>query len=293
MGLGIHELNAISYVKNRFGPLGKVATFGRQGLSGTYKSSSGKIYTGYCEPLLIEEFGATEVHSYDFSDYEGATHIYDLGCALPVSSEYNLVIDGGTSEHIFNISQSLLNASKLTTTPGIVVHFLPANSFCGHGMYQVSPELFFSLYSKDNGFDTEVFVARYYGLNCYKSWYRVEKPRRGKRVEFSSKSSVGLIVIARKSNDSPLEHIYQSDYRQTWMIGSINNNGEDSNLAAKIKALLVSVGLFKPAKNTVNWLRSLRDLVDFKSHENIRRESVEGLLRVYKKQGDSEALHSR
>ena len=281
MALGVHELNAIKWVHQRFGALGKVATLGRQG-TGAYTSRSGQVYeAGYCESLLMNEFGATVVHSFDFSDYEGATHIFDLGRPLPIRSEYNLVIDGGTSEHVFNISQSLVNASNLVAASGVVVHFLPANSFCGHGMYQVSPEVFFSLYSKSNGFDTDVFIASYDGPNCFKYWYQVERPSKGERVELSSKDSIGVIVIARKTHSKSLEDVFQSDYTQAWSGKRLNEAEGQSSIKKSIKKFLIFFGLFDFAKGILSYYRAClkKYPYDFKSHQNLKRIDIKKLIK--------------
>jgi hypothetical protein len=278
MGLGRHEINAIRLVYQRFGPLGRVATLGRQCLAGAYTSRSGQVYQGFCESLLTSEFGATVVHSYDFSDYEGATHIHDLGRPLPQVSEYDLVLDSGTSEHIFNISQSLLNAARLVKPHGIVLHCLPSNSFCGHGMYQVSPELFFSLYSVRNGFATEVFLAEYFGFNCFKYWYRVEEPRNLERVEFSSKTSLGVIVVARKGAVASIEGVYQSDYSERWAAAAAGEKIAGSILRSRVKIFLISIGLFVVVKQFINFFRIFLNTVDYKKHGRIRKLSIEKLL---------------
>mgnify|MGYP001329132600 FL=1 len=78
MGIGTTELQFLLYSKNNFGEFKKVLTLGRQqiGIENfeikklLNKDCEYKIYD-YCEELLKDQFGATEVHSIDFSDYEG------------------------------------------------------------------------------------------------------------------------------------------------------------------------------------------------------------------------------
>jgi len=58
---------------------------------------------GYAEPFL-KSLGAREVDSIDASDYESATIIHDMN--LPVADQhktaFDVVLDGGSLEHIFN-----------------------------------------------------------------------------------------------------------------------------------------------------------------------------------------------
>ena len=98
----------------------------------------------------------------DFSNYEGATILHDLNVKLKDGemSKYDTVLDLGTLEHVYNISNALFNLSKLCKVGGQILHVLPANQMCGHGFWQISPELFFSLYSERNGYgQTRVYTA--------------------------------------------------------------------------------------------------------------------------------------
>ena len=144
-------------------PFGRVATIGRQGLHVPPEKVRKLLnlnqeidYGKYCEDLLKAQFGAKSVDSFDNSDYEGATHIVDMNVRLKKQYRYDTVIDGGSLEHIYNAPQALKNLSEMCEEGGQILHMLPANNFCGHGFWQFSPELFFSLYSGKNGYGTNV-----------------------------------------------------------------------------------------------------------------------------------------
>ena len=83
-----------------------------------------------------------------------ATIKHDMN--LPIStnyfSQYDLVVDSGTLEHIFNFPQALINISNILKVGGIVYHFLPACSWLEHGFSQFSAETLMSWY-KINGYD--------------------------------------------------------------------------------------------------------------------------------------------
>ena len=177
MGIDIHALNFLRYT-SRKKTLGRVATIGRQSLLVTPSQinkiigiSAADDFGAFCEDLLLSHFGATAVDSYDYSDYEGATFIVDLNKPLAPSKNYDTVIDCGTVEHVYNVPQALANISSLCSRGGQIVHVSPGNNCCGHGFWQFSPELFFSLYSDANGYlETEVFVADVY------EWQRSDTP---------------------------------------------------------------------------------------------------------------------
>ena len=232
MGIDIHALNFLkyAYTKKAFGD---TLTIGRQGIHVT-KSIIKKIIRTkvdyknkeYCEELLIEYFGAKKVESIDSNAYEKATHIHDMNELIPQSltGKFDTVFDGGCLEHIFNAPQALKNCSLFCKLGGQIIHVLPTNNFCGHGFWQFSPELFFSLYSNENGYtDTEVFIA---DLSETKKWYQVKPLGKGQRVEIMSSNQLYILVrTTLMSNEFRHPNIQQSDYIYTWNnVNNINNN---------------------------------------------------------------------
>lgn len=229
MGIYFHELCFLGYVR-KLGPFGAVATLGRQqihlhtpqlqALLGT--TSQDYWFGQYCEGLLMGEFGATLVESFDASRYEGATHVHDFNTPIDPPRRYDTVIDLGTSEHIFDVAQALRNAAALCATGGQILHVVPGDNLNGHGFWQFSAEAFFSLYCEANGFaETEVIFAE---LRNFKSWHRLRQaPREGRRIEIGSRSPTYLLVRTRKVADilrpERPARVQQSDYATIWEEG--------------------------------------------------------------------------
>jgi SAM-dependent methyltransferase len=214
MGIDIHAVNFLKYASQKK-PLGNVATIGRQHLMIPRDYVK---FGQHCEALLQERFGAQRVDSYDFSDYEGATHIVDMNLPLVPEKQYDTIIDCGCTEHIFNVAQALRNISQLCISGGQIIHVLPANNFCGHGFWQFSPELFFSLYSRANGYnETEVFLA---DLRHPGHWFEVKQPENGQRANVVSNSPLYALCRTAKVCDVPSQNVQQSDYVHTWEKGS-------------------------------------------------------------------------
>jgi len=253
MGVSLHELTLLAHAVNKAEgrELGKCMTLGRQKLvlspvpfTAVANSTGTVTVTGYtkdnvkvdkdgewtfkmkgrlnryvrgdyCEKLLCEEFGAETVHSIDYSSFEGATHIADLSKPLNSIEQYDTIIDFGTTEHIFDVSQVFKNISVITRVGGVILHALPTNNYCGHGFYQFSPELFFSLYSETNGFSqTEVFVADY---TQQKFWVKIDAPSAGRRIKIRpSEGGMGVLVRTVKTNVIKSMSVYQSDYVDRW-----------------------------------------------------------------------------
>jgi len=169
----------------------------------------------YCENLLLQHFGATCVDSWDYSDYEGASHIADMNKPLNERpSAYDTVIDGGSLEHVYNAPRALQNVSELCRDGGQILHISPGNNFCGHGFWQFSPELFFSLYCESNGYaETRVFLASEYRTD---TWYEVMKPERGQRANVISFTPTFVLCRTVKSSKCCHDSVQQSDYIHIW-----------------------------------------------------------------------------
>jgi len=173
----------------------------------------------YAEPFF-RMLGATEIVSFDASDYEQASYIHDFN--LPLDSKFfnhfTTVFDGGTLEHIFNFPQAISNCMEMVSLGGHFLGTTPTNNYSGHGLYQFSPELFFRVFSADNGFAVQSIVSFETGMN----WRAVASPDVvGHRVFVNSQRETLLLIIARKIATVPLftKPVQQSDYTTLWTRG--------------------------------------------------------------------------
>ena len=226
MGIDIHGLHFLKFASTRQ-PFGRVATIGRQGIH-IPKPTLLKLIGAedeeqswpYCESTLMKHFGASLVHSFDNSGYEGATFIHDFNKPITYYETYDTVIDFGSLEHIYNVSQAFANVSALCAVGGQILHALPANNQCGHGFWQFSPELFYSLYSEANGYkETRVFIANTVDET---HWYEVKPPANGGRAEVMSPTP--LVDLVRTRKVGPLrQDVQQSDYAHMWKDGAVED----------------------------------------------------------------------
>ncbi len=176
----------------------------------------------FIDELLKVLFEAKRVVSLEYSDYENSTIIHDM--SLPLNADhheqYDIVIDGGTLEHVFNFPVAIANCMNALKVGGRFFMFTPANNHMGHGFYQFSPELFFRIFQPENGFEIEDIVLlehQFPGveLSPKTRLYSVVDPVKVHgRVGLVNKSPVLMLVHAVRKEIKPIFNSYpiQSDY---------------------------------------------------------------------------------
>lgn len=251
MGLDTNGIRFLLYAKKNNIEFGKTLTLGRQsyqlhpqelrailkenGFSEVDISGLTTDYT-YAEPLL-KRLGALEVQSIDASDYESATRIHDMNNPIPESliQQFDTVLDAGTLEHIFNFPNAIKNCMEMIKPGGHFLGITCANNFSGHGFYQFSPELFFRVFSEDNGFET---IKMFLVINePGKYWYEITDPKKiRKRIIFENSKQSYLYIIARRTSISPIFAVtpQQSDYEHLAWTGENGSIIHKKSLSQKI-----------------------------------------------------------
>lgn len=252
MGINKNDCKILFYSKTKLGvSFSKTLTLGRlelyvskkdiEDLKNDYSKlspnqfSKVKYDTKYSEPLF-ELLGAKQVDSLDFSNYEEATIIHDLNKSI--SEEYHnrfsAIVDGGTIEHVFNFPVAIKSCMDSLEVGGFYIGITPINNQMGHGFYQFSPELYFRIFSPENG-----FIIREMFVRINDDVYRVSDPKEVKsRIELTNSVPTYLIVIAEKIENKPQFQIpQQSDYVNTWNIANSIKTGkqlDDSSLIMNV-----------------------------------------------------------
>ncbi|MDE3080936.1 MAG: class I SAM-dependent methyltransferase [Paracoccaceae bacterium] len=97
---------------------------------------------GFTEALFAA-LGYPPMEAMDFTDKEGAQHIHDLNLPVPeaLHERFDLVIDGGTTEHIFYIGQAIDNCHAMLKPGGVMMGFVACDGWFGHGFFQTGPDV--------------------------------------------------------------------------------------------------------------------------------------------------------
>lgn len=246
-------------------------------------------YGGYGTGLL-DAAGATRITVIDMSSYEGADLIHDMN--VPVREDlhqaFDLVVDGGSLEHIFRPDQALANIMRMVKIGGSVIVWTPANNLCGHGFYQFSPEFFFSALNERTGFriETALLVECVYpGVSLVepRAAYRVRDPREVRtRVGLMSRRPVMLLVRAIKSSHDPEPFAripQQSDYEAHWERGEPPGAGAAHAVRERVRATRIGGALMRRALGMTDKRRfSLRNRAFFSREAPAHPKGLESVL---------------
>lgn len=169
---------------------------------------------------LFRQLGARNIDAMDVSDFEGASVLHDLNRPISdsLAERFSLVFDGGTLEHVFNVTTALESYMKMPRVGGHLILALPANNEMGHGFYQFSPEFFFRTLTSDNGYAIEAMFLAPLFQNA--NWLAVKDPAIvGTRVGLNTGNDYQyLFVVARRLASLSIfqKTPQQSDYLAEW-----------------------------------------------------------------------------
>lgn len=176
---------------------------------------------GYAESFY-RWLGAETIDSFDYSDYEGATQLWDMNEPLEEHhrGKYDFVFDGGTLEHVFRYPEALRQALTLLKPGGVFLSATPANSYLGHGFYQFSPDLPYSILRPENGMECgEVFLIE---MRNNAKFYEVVPPAEARGRALASTPWPALMYFwGRRADEIPPRlAAFQPDYENAWDKGS-------------------------------------------------------------------------
>lgn len=302
MGIDIHNLNFLAHARDQGVRFDRTLAIGRQALfvepfeledhrrlrGLPALSEPGRVPGAprYFEPLMQQWLGAKDAESVDASAYENATHLHDMNLPWPEPSAqrgaFDAVLDFGCLEHVFNFPVAWRNCVDLCKEGGHILHSLPANNLSGHGFYQFSPELFFNLYQRQNGFELLGLWFALKGERRY--WWEVANPIEVKRrVNLCNAHEVYMLVLARKLGPvGPLAAPQQSDYAQAeWVTGPSAAGSEPVGPTARQRVVrrFAALGLIDGLRATRECLRAVRQSSLALPTPDYRRVDVHALLR--------------
>ena len=189
----------------------------------------------YVADQFLRALGALKLDELDNSDYEGASVVHDLNRPAPDRwhQSFDVVIDGGSLEHVFEFTTALRSLMSMVKVGGHLLMTTPTNNMSGHGFYQFSPELFYRALDEANGYRVERLLVLEddhaagraldtlpYLLERAGPWYSVVDAALtpSSQMEFTSRRPTMLLLQARRISDVPplAEAPQQSRFSGHW-----------------------------------------------------------------------------
>jgi SAM-dependent methyltransferase len=112
---------------------------------------------------MYEMLGFRKSVRIDQSDYEGSDEQLDLNLReTPPSlcNAFDLILDSGTIEHVFDIGQAMKHCLQMTRPGGRIVHLTPSSNAINHGFYSVSPALYADFYTASGCVVEKLWLCR-------------------------------------------------------------------------------------------------------------------------------------
>jgi SAM-dependent methyltransferase len=198
--------------------------------------------TTISQDVFFKMLGFSEVDSIDYFPNEKPTYVADLNkpVGLELQNQYDMVFDGGTTEHCFDTRQVLSNAIRLLKVGGRVVHLCPISGGINHGYFLLSPILFFDFYGQNGFKEMEARIA-IIGEDRRSYWFEYE-PSMFLPVDFYGKFAL-ILFTAKKAVETknikvPIQGVWLNKFAGK---GNVNDIKIDDNGSKKLKSTLKSM----------------------------------------------------
>ncbi len=170
---------------------------------------------------FFQLLGFKDVKAIDYSNFETAEIVHDLNKSIAeqMYNQFDIIIDGGTIEHVFDVRQCLKNLALMLKPGGRIIHITPTNNYVQHGFYQFSPTLFFDFYHANRFVDLRGFLVEHDRYRPNTSPWNIYQLTGRERPNISSKKLLLTLFVAEKTSDStvdamPIQSLYEEVIRR-------------------------------------------------------------------------------
>lgn len=173
---------------------------------------------------FFRKIGFDQVDSMDISHFENASIVQDLGGELPeeLHGRFDVVYDGGTCEHIFDLPTAYRNIHKMLKPGGVLIGHSPCNNWINHGFYQICPEMVFGFWEKTLGYEVlECRLQPLLPMYAHRSIRPSNPNQTGVRPRIvgnlPNTSTILDYAVRKPAQEADSEvRVYQTDYEQRW-----------------------------------------------------------------------------
>jgi hypothetical protein len=168
-------------------------------------------------------FDCKKLVSVDLGGTEAAIH-HDLNLPLEIDEQFDIAINNGTAEHVFDIAQFFRTMHERTKPGGLMIHEAPFTGWIDHGFYCFQPTFFFDL-AHANDYKTVLVAHCDFSNRIVSQINDLTDVRKLQQREKGLEGDSNLFVMLRKgANETPFCTPFQGYYanrlsdedRQAW-----------------------------------------------------------------------------
>ncbi len=170
---------------------------------------------------VLTLLGAEKVFVTDISDYENPDYTMDL--SHDVNEQYHerfdVILDSGSLEHIFDVPTALSNMIKMLREGGEIILMLPSYNAIDNGFYSFSPTLLFDFFSANGFSNFSCYLREGSNFNYTKKGKVYQYNYVGKEYSLTSRRAIEVCFFATKKRsrkfkamNKPFQSIYLNLY---------------------------------------------------------------------------------
>lgn len=159
-----------------------------------------------CKQLYRQLFAPEKCVAIDQNGSKDALRL-DLNQPIDLKEQFDVVINNGTAEHVFNIAQVFKTMHEHCSIDGLMIHDAPLLGWIDHGFYTLQPTLFWDLATANC---YEIAKA---AIHEIKSQAVIPIERRNGLAGVSIPAEAMLFVAFKKRFDVPFSFPMQGRYK--------------------------------------------------------------------------------
>jgi hypothetical protein len=152
---------------------------------------------------------------YTAIDFDGTPDARKLDLNYPVDlgEQFDILVNAGTAEHIFNVGQFFATAHDVTRPGGLMIHVMPFRGWLEHGFYSFNSTFYWDL-AAANGYT--MLIHAYAELDPPRL---IELARREQIMDLARNGQMGknstLYAVMKKAGAAsefrvPIQHVYDA-----------------------------------------------------------------------------------
>lgn len=158
-------------------------------------------------------FAPSEMQAVDFEGTPAA-HRFDLNEPIALARRFDVVINHGTAEHIFNVAQVFRTVHDYTVPGGMMIHEGPFTGWIDHGFYSLHPTLYYDLAEYNQYGVLGMFIQDLTARSILQIRSRDEVHELAKAKQIPENTML-FVVLKKGDDDRPFRVPIQGYYRQS------------------------------------------------------------------------------